>query len=174
MKQSQVQSPKPHTLLAKAFHWGFIIVFAYAVIKQVGTVTDLSDTALLRFEVFFALGFLGLLVTRFVYMRLTRPTALPETTPRMMKLMARAGHLAIYISLGSIAASGLLIAAVYSMYGAENWMIEPVVWLHETAVTASYLTIGLHISAAVYHRIKGDGIWSAMVPVFKEGPADSA
>jgi cytochrome b561 len=174
MTQSMVQSPKPHTVLAKTFHWGFIVIFAYAVIKQVGTISDLGDTALLRFEVFFALGFLGLLVARFVYMRLTRPTALPEGTPRMMKLMARAGHLAIYVSLGSIALSGLMIAAVYSMYGPENWMIEPVLWLHESAVAASYLTIGIHISAAVFHRIKGDGIWSAMVPVFKERPTDGA
>ncbi len=37
---------------------------------------------------------------------------------------------------------------------------------HEFFVQISYLLIVLHISAAVYHRRKGDGIWSAMVPYF--------
>ncbi|NET73462.1 MAG: cytochrome b/b6 domain-containing protein [Sphaerospermopsis sp. SIO1G2] len=160
--------PKPHSLLAKAFHWGFVLVFAYAILKQVGNVSDLADTALLRFEVVFALGFLGLLAVRFVYMRMTRPPALPEDTPRPIKLMARAGHLAMYVSLASIAVSGLLIAAIYSTSGPDSWMMEPVLGLHGAAVTASYVTIGLHVAAALFHRLKGDGIWSAMVPVWTE------
>jgi len=31
-------------------------------------------------------------------------------------------------------------------------------------------TSGLHIAGAIYHRLQGDGVWSAMVPVLKEEP----
>lgn len=164
--------PQPHSLLAKIFHWGFIAIFVYAILKQVGGVNDLADTALLRFEVVFALGFLGLLAVRFVYMRMTRPSALPDATPRAIKVLARAGHLAMYISLASIAVSGLIIAAVYSTSGPDSWIMEPILELHGFAVTASYLAIALHVSAAVFHRLKGDGIWSAMVPIWTENKTE--
>jgi|TARA_B100000900_G_scaffold379785_1_gene364950 cytochrome b561 len=32
----------------------------------------------------------------------------------------------------------------------------------------SYWLIGIHIAAALYHRWLGDGVWNAMVPVWKE------
>ena len=28
--------------------------------------------------------------------------------------------------------------------------------------------MGAHIAGAIYHRFKGDGVWDAMVPFFKE------
>lgn len=159
---------KPHGLIAKIFHWGFIVVFAYALTKQLDNVTQLEDAALLRFEVIFALAFLALLGLRFVYMRMTRPTALPENTSPMVKMMARAGHLAMYGGLAMIAISGLMIAAAYSLGGPEGFGMGIALGLHEVSVLASYLTIGLHVVAALYHRLKGDGIWSAMVPFWKE------
>lgn len=165
--------PRPHSLLAKVFHWSFIAVFVYAILKQVGGVNDLADAALLRFEVVFALGFLILLAVRFVYMRMTRPSALPETTPRWMKLAARAGHLAMYVSLACIAVSGLLIAAVYSTLGPDSWIMEPLLGLHGLTVQVTYVAIGLHVAAALFHRLKGDGIWSAMVPVWREKKPDA-
>ena len=30
--------------------------------------------------------------------------------------------------------------------------------------------MGLHIAGAIYHRLQGDGVWSAMVPILKEEP----
>lgn len=163
-----MDQPEEHGFVAKILHWGFALVFAYAIVKQVGDVSDLADTALLRFEVVFATGFLGLLLFRFVFMRMTRPSALPETAPRGLKVMARAGHLAIYASLASIAVTGLLIALFYTTSGPNSWATEVMLELHGASVAISYLTIGLHITAAVFHRLKGDGIWSAMVPVWKE------
>ena len=32
----------------------------------------------------------------------------------------------------------------------------------------SYMLIFLHIGAAIYSRIKGEGVWSSMVPILKE------
>jgi cytochrome b561 len=47
-------------------------------------------------------------------------------------------------------------------------LISVAVFIHETSVTASYWLIGLHITAALYHRYLRDGVWSAMVPIWRE------
>lgn len=157
-----------HSRMAKAFHWGFVVVFAYALTKQLDNANQLSDAALLQFEVVFAIAFLALLAVRYIYMRKTRPTALPDTTPRAMKLAARAGHLAMYISLAMIAISGLLIAAVFQISGPDGAAMQVATELHGVAVNATYASIALHVAAALFHRLKGDGIWSTMVPVWKD------
>ncbi len=168
MARQQEQQLPQHSRIAQIFHWGFAAIFIYAITKQVGSVRQLADPALLRFEVIFAIGFLVLLAARFLYMRNTRPTALPNTTHPMLKFMVRAGHLAMYASLSMIAVSGLMMGAVFT-YGSRNGVaMDVAVGLHEASVNAAYLTIGLHIAAALYHRLKGDGIWSAMVPVWTE------
>jgi len=40
--------------------------------------------------------------------------------------------------------------------------------LHEFSASLSYLVIITHIGASLYSRLKGEGIWNAMVPVWKE------
>ena len=159
---------KNHSLVAKLLHWGFIPVFAYGLAKQVGNVEELADHALLHFEMMFSIAFLVLLLIRYIYMRLTLPTALPEDAPRFIRIAARTGHLAIYISLAMIAISGMAIGFIFRSGSVDGPAMQIALTVHETSVMASYLTIGLHVIAAVYHRFKGDGIWSTMVPVWKE------
>lgn len=168
MREPKPQTVQSHTMAAKIFHWGFIVVFIYALAKQVNDVEDLADAALFRFEGLFALGFLALLVVRFVYMHRTRPTALPATVPRLMKMLARIGHLAMYISLAMIAISGLFIGAVFSSGGPDAPAMAFAVGLHELSVAAAYVSIAFHIAAALFHRFKRDGIWSSMVPIWQE------
>ena len=43
-----------YSKLAKVFHWGFVILFAYGISKQVDDISQLEDFALLRFELIFA------------------------------------------------------------------------------------------------------------------------
>ncbi len=159
---------QPHTLIARTFHWGFILVFIYAIYKQVDGVEALSEPGLLRFEVIFAIAFLALLAARFVYMKLTRPTALPDDAPALIKTLARLGHLGLYGSVGLIAASGLVVGAIYAADSTDGPLMGAAIFVHETSVTLSYIMIAIHVVAAIYHRVKGDGIWSSMVPVFKE------
>jgi len=46
--------------------------------------------------------------------------------------------------------------------------------LHGAVADLSYMLIFLHIGAAIYSRIKGEGVWSSMVPVLKEtGPSQN-
>lgn len=101
-------------------------------------------------------------------MRRPRPTALPEDTPTYMKRAARAGHLAMYVSLAAIAMSGLMIGGLHAAGITAGPMMGLVLGLHEFSVTASYAFIGLHVAAALFHRLKGDGVWSSMVPVWRE------
>ena len=40
--------------------------------------------------------------------------------------------------------------------------------LHELSAALSYVVIAIHIGASLYSRLKGEGIWNAMVPVWQE------
>ena len=99
--------------IAKIFHWGFVALFAYGVLKQFDDIGQLRDTALLRFEILFTSALLIMLGARFLYMRRTQQTSLPEDTPYAQKIAAKIAHLGIYISLATIALSGILIGLLY-------------------------------------------------------------
>ena len=43
-----------YSKIARIFHWGFVVLFAYGDLKQVDDIGQLRDTALLRFEILFA------------------------------------------------------------------------------------------------------------------------
>ena len=45
---------KTYGPIARTFHWGFIGIFLYGIIKQVDDISLLEDSALLRLEVLFA------------------------------------------------------------------------------------------------------------------------
>ena len=53
--------------IARTFHWGFIGIFLYGIIKQVDDISQLEDSALLRFEVLFALVFLAVLALSLIH-----------------------------------------------------------------------------------------------------------
>ena len=55
--------------MAKIFHWGFIILYAYGILKQVDDISQLEDSSLLVFEVLFASAFLIIVLIRYFYMR---------------------------------------------------------------------------------------------------------
>ena len=169
MQQSGKLAPVArYSVLGKLFHWGFVAIFAYGIYKQVDDISQLADGALLQFEVIFAALFLILLGVRFFYMTRTQSSALPENTHALQKLGAKVVHYGMYVSMGLIAASGLIIGALYSLLGPEGVLISVALFIHETSVTASYWLIGLHIVAVLYHRYLRDGVWSAMVPIWRE------
>ena len=43
-----------------------------------------------------------------------------------------------------------------------------IVGAHEFFVSIIYWLISFHVIAAIYHRLKNDGVWSSMVPIWKE------
>jgi len=40
--------------------------------------------------------------------------------------------------------------------------------LREFSASLSYVLVALHIAASIYSRLKGEGVWTAMVPLSKE------
>ncbi|MBC8149663.1 MAG: cytochrome b/b6 domain-containing protein [Bacteroidetes bacterium] len=160
-----------YSFMATFMHWAFIGVFAFGVINQVDEVEELESSTLLVEEVIFAMIFLSLLLFRFIYMRSAR-AAMPQLDmPKNLILLARTVHLGMYVSLALIAITGLIIGGLYYFGVTEGLVLEVILLLHEIIFWTSVNLMGLHIAGAIYHRLKGDGVWSAMVPLLKEESA---
>jgi cytochrome b561 len=156
--------------MAKFMHWAFIGVFVFGVINQVDEVEELESFTLLMTEVSFAIVFLSLLLFRFVYMRSAR-AAMPQLDmPKSLILLSRIVHLGMYASLALIAITGLIIGGLYYFGVKEGLVLEAILLSHEIFFWTSVNLMGLHIAGAIYHRLQGDGVWSAMVPIMMEDP----
>ena len=159
---------KKYSFIAKFWHWGFVLLFIYGVAKQVDDIEQLEDRFFFQFEIVFALLFLFLLVIKFVYMSKTQETSLPDDTPKSQKIAARIVHLGMYVSLAGTAITGLLIGLFFWLGFKDGLFIDFLTSIHSFVVNALYWLIGIHIIAAIYHRLKKDGVWNSMVPFFKE------
>lgn len=157
-----------YSKLAKVFHWGFVILTIYGFVKQVEDIKQLKDLAFLRFEIIFALIFFLLLVIRFLYMKKTQVSSLPAQTPKIQKVTAKIVHNGMYLLLAGTALSGLLIGFLFWFDYENNLFISIAISFHEIIINLLYLFIAVHIVAATYHRLRKDGVWSSMVPFFKE------
>ena len=149
-------------------HWGFVLLFIYALLKQIDNLNQLENMALLKFEVIFAGIFVLLLLIRFVYMKTTQKSSLPDSTPKSQILAAKIVHFGMYLCLALIPLTGLLIGLLFWLGLKDGFLIDITVAAHEFAVSVIYWLIGLHILAAIYHRLKRDRVWSSMVPFLKE------
>jgi len=166
-----------HTLLGKVFHWGFVLLYAYGIFKQIDDLSELEDAALLTFEILFASVFLLLVVIRYGYMRRFE-TFQGSVVPvhRYHKRFARLMHVAMYLCLVLLPLTGLAIAGLYTQgVGEEELAMDAAIGLHALSADLSYALIAIHVVAALYSRIKGEGVWTSMVPVFTEkGPSTNA
>ena len=169
MKKSRHSIPAiRHSIPAMIFHWGFLIIFIYGVLKQVEDINQLSDISLLKFEIIFATLMLILLIIRYFYMSRTQVTSLPEDTSMFQKRAAKVVHLSLYINLAVIPITGLVIGILYWLGLKSGIFIEFTVGLHELSISTMYWLIAIHVSAAIFHRFKNDGVWSSMVPLLPE------
>ena len=158
-----------HTKLAKFFHWGFIVLYLYGIVKQVDDISDLEDSKLLIFEVIFASVFLGIVIARYFYMRKVETMhASSVQVHRVHKVIAKTVHISMYIVLVLLPLSGLAIAFLFNQGIKDGPMQLVALSVHEFAATASYVLIAIHVSAAIYSRIKGEGVWSSMVPILND------
>tara|TARA_B100000886_G_C20360018_1_gene464775 strand:+ start:544 stop:1056 length:513 start_codon:yes stop_codon:yes gene_type:complete len=157
-----------YSKIAKLFHWGFIILFVYGIAKQVDDINQLENISFFRFEIIFALIFLFLLLFRFIYMKTTQKTSLPDNTPRFQKITAKIVHNGMYILLFGTVLSGLIIGFMFWIQIKDRFLIDIIIIIHEFIINLLYSFIGIHIIAAIFHRLKRDGVWSSMVPFLKE------
>lgn len=160
---------KSHTNLAKIIHWGFIILYVYGILKQIDDLSQLEDTGLLIFEVIFATVFLLIVLIRYFYMsRFETFLGANEPVPVMHKFLAKTIHTSMYLCLILLPLTGLMIAGLFAQEIKDGPLIDVVVGLHGFSADLSYLLIAIHVVAALYSRIKGEGVWSSMVPLWKE------
>ena len=172
--------PRPmgrkHTTLGKVLHWGFLVLYAYGIFKQIDDLSELEDTALLLFEIAFATLFLVIVILRYAYMRRFE-TFQGATVPvsAVHKKSARTIHVAMYLCLALLPLTGLAIAALYTQgVGEEALAMDVAIGLHGLSADLSYVLIVIHVLAALYSRVKGEGVWTSMVPVFTEtGPSEN-
>jgi len=155
-----------HTPLAKFIHWTFTILYAYGIIKQVDDLNELEDASLLNFEIVFAVIFLVIVLIRYFYMKDT-PTLLGahDEFRKGHLFIARLVHRLVYFSLIMLPTTGLLIAALFTL---ETGGVDFAIAIHEFSAFLSYVVIAIHVGASFYSRYKGEGVWNAMVPVWKE------
>ena len=165
-----------HTKLAKSLHWTFIILYVYGIFKQVNDLQELEDKELLFFEIIFASIFLAIVILRYSYMRRFK-TFLGARKPVHIVhyYLARSVHRAMYACFILLPLTGLIIAGLYTQGytvnatpDEEQTIMDVVLDLHGAVADLSYILIFIHIAAAVYSRLKGEGVWSSMVPVLKE------
>ena len=166
------EKPK-YSFLAMFLHWCFVILFAYGIYKQVDDISQLEDISFFRAEIMFASVFLLFLVFRFFYMTKTQKTSLPDNVPKYQKFAAKFVHFSMYACLVGIAGSGLLIGYFYSLGFRDEFLVTIIIGAHEFFVSVIYWLISIHVIAAIYHRLKNDGVWSSMVPIWKERSTNS-
>jgi len=155
--------------MAKIFHWGFIILYAYGILKQVDDISQLEDSSLLVFEVLFASAFLIIVLIRYFYMRKFETfLGASEPVPVAHMYLAKTIHTSMYLCLAMLPLSGLLIAGLFAQGITDGPMQDMALTLHEFSADLSYLLIALHVGAALWSRVKGDGVWTSMVPLWKE------
>jgi len=167
---------KSHTLLARLIHWSFILLYVYGIFKQVNELDELEDTNLLLFEIVFATIFLVIVILRYSYMsRFKTFLGAREPVHIVHYYFARTVHKAMYACFILLPLTGLMIAGLYSQGytvnatpDEEQTVMDLVLDLHGAVADLSYMLIFLHIGAAIYSRIKGEGVWSSMVPILKE------
>ena len=161
-----------HTTLAKFIHWAFTLLYAYGIFKQVDDLSELEEASLLNFEILFATIFLIIVLIRYFYMKDT-PALLGahEDVPKGHLFIAKTVHRLVYFSLIMLPTTGLLIAGLFNL-GMRG--VDVAIALHEFSAFLSYIVIALHVGASLYSRFKGEGMWNAMVPIWKEtGKNDS-
>ena len=155
-----------HTRLAKTIHWTFSILYAYGIFKQVEDLEELEDASLLNFEIFFAVVFLVIVMLRFFYMKDAKTLlGAHDEIHKGHLFIAKVTHRLVYFSLIMLPTTGLLIAGIFNA-GVPG--MEIAIALHEFSAFLSYITIGIHVAASVYSRYKGEGVWNAMVPLWRE------
>ena len=151
------------------------MLYAYGMFKQLDDISQLEDNGLLIFEVIFASIFLLIVIMRYFYMRKVG-TMHASTVPvhPVHRFIAKSVHTSMYLCLILLPLSGLAIAFLFKQGIVDGPLQNVAITIHEFTATSSYVLIAVHVSAAIYSRVKGEGVWSSMVPILKEdGPSEN-
>lgn len=155
---------EPHGFVTRVIHWVSAALIGYGYLKGLDSVSQLADPAVLRFEVFFALGLCVLFVGRFAWTKyVAGPTRLPNEAPKWEHQLSRAVHLGLYASVFGIVLSGLGIALAYSTPLISGIVVAGLVGLHEFFLIVLPALLCCHVAGALWHRlVRRDGVMESM------------
>ena len=121
------------------------------------------------FEVVFASVFLLIVLIQYFYMsRFETFLGANEPVPLIHKYLAKTVHRLMYFCLVLLPLTGLAIAALFRRGMVDGLLMDGAIGVHGFAADLSYLLIAVHVLAAVYSRLKNEGVWTSMVPLWKE------
>ena len=106
-----------------------MFLFIYGVAKQVDDINQLEEISFFRFEIFFSVIFLILLVIRYIYMKTTQKTSIPKEAPQAQKIAAKIVHNGMYILLTITVFSGLLIGFLFWNGLKEGLLIDTIIYI---------------------------------------------
>jgi len=169
--------------IQKIIHWlmSILIMLDLVIAQKFGGDMELWDRLESRVDhatagMIVAFLFILRIILRYRY----GAPSLPSTMPVWQTYMAKAGHYGLYFLMGLLIISGITTANFTTdpivVFGLINLssevnnveMFNLIRGVHEFATNAIIALISIHILAAIYHRLKKDGVWNSMVPFFKE------
>lgn len=170
------QPSNRYSILARWTHWLTVLaVVAAYVFVNLG---DDEASAIMRWHYLAGLAVLALLIPRILSRLTTRPPPIVPAPGRMVALIARVSHLALFAFLlvqpvlgilqvnygGELVSlpwgSWSLPALVAPDHAAHEWVGE----LHETLGEIFYWVIGAHLAASLWHHfVRHDNTLRRMV-----------
>lgn len=171
--------------LAVTLHWFMLLLIAavYACIELRVNFPRGSDPreALKTWHFMLGFGVLLLVIVRLaMQLRGPVPAIVPEPG-RMQALLAKAGHLALYLWMLGLPVLGWLILSAEGkpipffglelppLIGRDEARAESLEELHKTVGTIGYWLIGLHAAAALFHHYaQRDNTLTRMLPLRRE------
>lgn len=164
MTPAETPSVKPHGFVTKGIHWLSLLMIGYGYMKGLDNVNQLSDPALFRFEVVFALALGVLFLFRLFWThKIVGATRLPQAAPKWEHMASRLVHYGLYGSVFTIVGSGLAIAYAYASPILGGLFTNGMIFLHEAALAVLPVLILTHISGAIWHKVvRRDGVLETM------------
>lgn len=170
--------------VAKFLHWGMFLLIAALIL--VGSFMEDVEPMTLKFQVYGLHKSLGISVLILVAVRLfwkitnTGPS-LPAHMKPIEKLMAHAGHAALYLLLIAMPVSGWMMSSAagfpVSVFGLftmpdlvtpDRHLMEDLEEVHELLANAIMFMVALHAGAALLHHFyHKDNVLKRMLPFVK-------
>ena len=161
--------------VAVSMHWLsalLIVILIVSGFRAANSVDPASKAAILRLHVPIAVAILALTVLRIVWWwRFDRKPKPVAGSARWQERVARAVHVAFYIVILAMAASGIGIMALSGaapiIFGGgdvlPNFHDYPPRWAHGAGARIFLALIVLHVGAALYHHfVRRDGLLRRM------------
>jgi superoxide oxidase len=172
--------PHRYDPVSRFFHWSVLsaVIAAYAIgLYREGLPKDDFRAYLMSLHMSVGLLVMGLTVARIGWRSFVSAPP-PAATSPVLKLAARAGHLALYVALAAVPLIGLLAAwakarnvdffglfPVPALIAPDKALVKPLEEIHEIAAHAMMILSGLHAAAAIFHQfVLKDGTLSRMSP----------